>query len=93
METHAISGELTIYTVAAEKQTLQAFIDTGDELELNLSQVSELDSAGLQVLIALKQETARRNKKLAYVMHSKAVLDILEMSNMTSHFGDQVVLT
>ena len=93
METHALNGELTIYTAAAEKQALQAFIETGDELELNLSQVSEMDSAGLQVLIALKQETAKRNKKLAYVMHSKAVIDVLEMSNMTSIFGDQVVLT
>jgi anti-sigma B factor antagonist len=93
METHALSGELTIYTAAAEKQALQAFIETGDELELNLAQVTEMDSAGLQVLIVLKQEAAKRKKKLAYVMHSKAVLEVLEMSNMTSIFGDQVVLT
>jgi anti-sigma B factor antagonist len=93
METHAITGELTIYTAAAEKHSLQAFLDTGDELELNLSQVSEMDSAGLQVLIALKQEAARCKKNLRYTMHSKAVLDVLEMSNMMSNFGDQVVLT
>jgi anti-sigma B factor antagonist len=93
MKTHAISGELTIYTAAAEKQTLQAFLDTSDELELNLSQVSEMDSAGLQVLILLKQEAVRRRKNLRYSMHSKAVLDVLEMSNMMTSFGDQVVLT
>lgn len=93
METHAINGELTIYTAQAEKQHLQAFLETGDELELNLSQVAEIDSAGLQVLIVLKQEAARRQKALRYVMHSKVVLDVLEMTNMTSSFGDQVVLT
>jgi anti-anti-sigma factor len=93
METHAITGELTIYTAAAEKLALQAFIETGDELELNLSQVTEMDSAGLQVLIALKQEAARRGKTLRYAMHSKAVLDVLEMTNMTASFGDQIVLT
>jgi anti-sigma B factor antagonist len=93
METHTISGELSIYTAAAEKQALQIFLDSGDDLELNLSQVSEFDTAGLQVLIVLKQDAAKRNKKLRYAMHSKAVLDVLEMTNMTAVFGDQVVLT
>ena len=93
MTTYAITGDLTIYTAAAEKQQLQAFLDTADELELNLSQVGEMDSAGLQVLIVLKQEAARRNKHLRYTMHSKAVLDILEMTNTTASFGDQIILT
>lgn len=93
MNTQAISGELTIYTAATEKQHLQEFLETGDDLELNLSQVSEMDSAGLQVLILMKQEAARRNKKLRYSMHSKVVLEVLEMCNLTATFGDQVILT
>ena len=93
METRSIAGELTIYTAATEKQNLQEALDLCDDLEINLSQVSEMDSAGLQVLIVLKQEAAKRNKKLRYSMHSKAVLDILELSNMTASFGDQIVLT
>ena len=93
METRSITGELTIYTAATEKQMLQDALDIADELEVNLSHVSEMDSAGLQVLIVLKQEAARRNKRLHYSMHSKAVLDILELSNMTASFGDQIVLT
>jgi len=88
-----IQGELTIYTAALEKQRLQNFLDTDDELELNLSQVSEMDTAGLQILALMKKEAARRGKTLHYVMHSKAVLEILEMSNMTASFGDQVILT
>jgi anti-sigma B factor antagonist len=88
-----IQGELTIYTAAVEKQRLQNFLDTDDELELNLSQVSEMDTAGLQILALMKKEAARRGKTLHYVMHSKAVLEILEMSNMTASFGDQVILT
>lgn len=93
METRTIAGELTIYTAANEKQALQEALDSTEELEVNLSQVSEMDSAGLQVLIVLKQEAARRKKRLHYSMHSKAVLEILEMSNMTASFGDQIVLT
>jgi anti-sigma B factor antagonist len=93
METLAVTGELTIYTAATEKQNLHNFLEKSDDLELNLSQVSEMDSAGLQVLIALKQEAGRQKKKLRYSMHSKAVLEVLELTNMTSSFGDQVILT
>ena len=88
-----IQGELTIYTAASEKQRLQAFLETDNELELNLSQVSEMDTAGLQILALMKKEALRRGKNLHYVMHSKAVLEILEMSNMTASFGDQIILT
>ena len=93
MHSQSITGELTIYTAASEKQHLQEFLETGDDLEVNLSQVAEMDSAGLQVLILMKQEAIRRNKKLRYTMHSKAVLEVLEMCNMTATFGDQVILT
>ncbi|MFZ6848680.1 STAS domain-containing protein [Undibacterium sp. RuRC25W] len=93
MKTQAIEGELTIYTAAIEKQSLLNFLDTDIELELNLSQVTEMDTAGLQVLILLKNEARRRGKTLRYVMHSKPVLEILEMANVTASFGDQVVLT
>jgi len=93
MKTHTISGELTIYTVATEKQALQKLLDDSQALEVNLAQVTEMDSAGLQVLIALKSEAAKNHKQLGYVVHSKAVLDILEMTNLVTKFGDQIILT
>lgn len=93
MPTHAIQGELTIYTAATEKHNLQEFFEKGKNLEINLSQVTEMDTAGLQVLIVLKQEAARRGKTVRYVMHSQAVLDVLEMTNLTTSFGDQIILT
>jgi anti-anti-sigma factor len=93
MQSHTIQGELTIYTAAQEKQVLQHFLESDDELELVLSQVNEMDSAGLQILIALKTEASRRNKNLRFVMHSKPVIDVMEMANITTMFGDQIILT
>jgi anti-sigma B factor antagonist len=93
MEILVITGELTIYTAASEKLNLQSCLEKNDGLEINLSQVSEIDCAGLQVLIALKREARRSQKKLHYSMHSKAVLEVLEMTNMTASFGDQIILT
>jgi anti-anti-sigma factor len=87
-----IQGELTIYTAATEKQRLQEFLEQDSQLEVNLSRVSEMDTAGLQILILMKREAQRIGKDLRYVMHSQAVLEIMELSNTTASFGDPVVL-
>ncbi|MDD5580300.1 MAG: STAS domain-containing protein [Methylobacter sp.] len=92
MQSLAIEGELTIFTAAEQKTSLLAFLKSSDKLEINLDSVTEIDSAGLQILILIKREAAQAAKTLSFVMHSKAVLEILELANLTSAFGDQVVL-
>lgn len=92
MKTLTIDDELTIFTAADQKRNLLNFLGTGDDLEINLSQVAEMDTAGLQLLILSKREAGLAGKQLRFVMHSKAVLDILELANLTTAFGDQVVL-
>lgn len=87
-----VEGELTIFTAAEQKAALLSFLAKGDDLELNLANVSELDTAGLQLLILLKREAAQSSKRLRFVMHSSAVIETLELSNLTGTFGDQVVL-
>lgn len=92
MQTLTIENDLTIFTVIEKKTSLLAFLNTGSDLEVDLSQVEEIDTAGLQVLILIKREAAKTGKSLRFVMHSKPVLDIIELANLTSAFGDQVVL-
>ena len=89
----AIAEDLTIYHVLELKQRLMAALDENDCLELDLSQVGEVDTAGLQVLIFAKQEAGRLNKALAIVAHSPAVQHIIDFCNLTAFFGDPVVIT
>ncbi len=84
---------MTIFTAAEQKPLLMEFLHSGDDLEINFANVNEIDSAGLQLLILCKREAAAGGKVLSFVMHSKAVLEILELANLTSAFGDQVVLS
>ena len=93
MQTLDITGEMTIYTAAEQKSQLLSFIESGQALEINLSQVSELDTAGTQLLILAKQEAAAAKKNLRYVMHSNAVLDVLELANLTTEFGDPLFIS
>lgn len=92
MQTLVIEDELTIFTAAEQKPRLLAFLASGDELEIDLANVAEMDTAGLQLLILIKREAAQAGKTLRFVMHSKVVLEILELANLTTAFGDQVVL-
>jgi anti-anti-sigma factor len=92
METLTLDGELTIFTATERKPQLLAFLNSGDALEINLANVAEIDTAGLQLLVLLKREAARAGKNLSFAMHSKVVLEMLELTNLTGTFGDQVVL-
>lgn len=93
MPSLTINDELTIYTAAEQKFKLLVFLTAGDDLEINLANVTEIDTAGLQLLILIKREAAHLGKNLRFTMHSKTVLEVLELANLTGTFGDQVVLT
>jgi anti-sigma B factor antagonist len=88
-----IEGDMTIYTAAEIKAELLAYIAQPCEREIDLSEVSEMDSAGLQILILAKREAERHGTSLRLSGHSRAVLDVLDMCNLASYFGDPVVLS
>ncbi len=85
-------SDLTIYNVAAAKQQLEQLLQQTAEIEMDLGQVSEIDSAGMQLLILAKRECLARNGSLSLTGHSQAVLEVLDLCNMANYFGDPVVL-
>ena len=87
-----VEGEMTIYTAATTKERLMPLLDECTELEIDLSQVSEMDTSGLQLLILAKRQCMSRNGNLRMVGHSPAVLEVLDLCNMTAFFGDPVVI-
>lgn len=87
-----IVGDLNIFNVTEQRQRLLAAIDAGPEVEVDLSNVSELDSAGLQLMVAAKREAAAKNTSLRFVNHSPAVFDIFELCELAGHFGDPMLI-
>ncbi|KJV07223.1 STAS domain-containing protein [Methylocucumis oryzae] len=84
-----LGNELTIYNVAEYKQQLETGWQQNQELHLDLSDVLEIDSAGVQLLLWLKKTAG----SLKLVHHSKAVIEVFELLNLTAHFGDPIILT
>lgn len=88
----AIQGEMTIGTAAELLRGLATPLVRCEDIEVNLADVIEIDSAGLQLMLAAKREAQLKNKTLRFVDHSQAVLDVLDLFDLGVHFGDPVVL-
>jgi len=87
-----IKGELSIFTAAVLRQQLLDALDGKTDVEVDLSAVSEIDSAGMQLMVAAKREAGVRNKLLRFTGHSPAVFDILELCNLAGHLGDPLLI-
>ncbi len=89
----SIETDLTIYHAAALKQQLLDAVHANELLELDLSRVGEMDTAGFQLLVLAKKEAQRMGRRLSMVAHSPAVQEVIEFYNMSAFFGDPVVIT
>jgi ABC-type transporter Mla MlaB component len=85
-----VEGELTVQVAAEYKAVLLAALGesvgglpaSGDEVAVDLSGVSELDTAGLQLLLMLKREADLLGKSLRLNDPSQAVLEVLGLARL-----------
>lgn len=89
----AVRDEMTIYSVREQKRRLFDYLKSAKELQIDLGEVTEIDGAGVQLLMFLKQEAAHRNIKFSLTQHSRTVVEVLEMLNLSKHFGDPIVIS
>ena len=87
-----IRGEFNIFTATALRQQLLDALDQPSGVDVDLSGVSEIDSAGLQLMIAAKREAALRGKSLRFAGHSREVFDILELCDVAGELGDPLLI-
>jgi anti-sigma B factor antagonist len=88
-----IESDMTIFTAATLKKELMEYIAHPCECEISLSEVSKIDSAGIQLLILAKREAIRHNTPLRLTDRSQAVLDIMDTYNLAAYFGDPIGTT
>jgi anti-anti-sigma factor len=88
-----LEGDLTIYQAPEQKRNLLDALDQAKVVELDLAQIGEIDSAGLQVLLLTKRESLAMGKELRILAHSPAVQEALDFLNVASYFGDPLVIS
>ena len=88
-----IDGEFTIYRaaeLAAAMKTALAAVADGGTLDLDLSEVVEMDSAGVQLLLAASRSAVTSGRALRLTARSAVVDEILTILQLTALFGDVV---
>ena len=83
---------ITIYTVHELAVEIVKSLNDCDVLTIDLSHVTEIDSAGIQLLVATKKEVEKHNKTLRLIGHSSSVMDILDIYSLSSFFKDPIIM-
>ena len=84
---------MTIYEAMEVRELFISALSQEQAAEVNLSQVTEIDSSGLQLMIALKNDAKKYGKMISFTEHSREVIELLDLFNLTTFFGDPVVLS
>jgi anti-anti-sigma factor len=83
-----IEGPMTLERAIELWDTvLNALEERCSPVELDLSDVTELDTAGVQLLLLAKRTATARNKELTLVGQSSVVVRTLELLRLDAHFG------
>ena len=91
-KTFSLEEPLTIYHAFEHKRRLLDALSACEELELDLAQVGEIDSAGLQLMVMTKRKAQARGKNVRFVRHSDPVLDLVDLFDLSGFFGDPVLI-
>jgi anti-sigma B factor antagonist len=91
----ALAGELTIQTAAERKITLVEALEHAEQagatgLDLDLAEVTELDTAGLQLLLMLQREAAHRGCRVRLAAMSQTVTDVLAIAHLDAGLDRRV---
>lgn len=87
-----LDGEFTIYRAAELKRQILDALHQQEALEIDLSAVSEIDSAGVQLLMLVKREAEALGREFHLSHHSPAVLKVFDLFKLSIYLGSPVMI-
>ena len=85
-----LAGELTIYTAAEVKAALAEVMIKSGQIEVDLSGVTEIDTAGLQLMLIVKRNP---ESMVRFVNHPASVLRLVDLANLGAALGDPLFIS
>lgn len=84
----ALSGPLDIYTVAELRRALEARVLAGDQIVIDLAEVTLIDSSGLGALVSLRNQAGRDGPgRLGLVCARRHLLRVFEITGLGRAFS------
>jgi len=81
-----LEGELSIYRAEEIRQALLAALAADGDVGIDLTDVSEVDTAGVQLLLAARASAATAGKTLRVTAMSPAVEEVLALFDLAPVF-------
>ena len=85
----SLNGEMTIYTCNEMKIKLMEAVSKDCNVTINVSNVTEMDTAGLQLLILVKNELMQNDFQLMIIGKNESVTGVMNICNMSEYFSYQ----
>ncbi|MDP9900946.1 STAS domain-containing protein [Variovorax ginsengisoli] len=83
-----LEGELTIYGAAPlQARLLAALADAPEGLDIDLAGVTEIDSAGVQLLMATRRAALATGSSVTLCAPSDAVREVFDLFDLASFFA------
>ncbi|WP_328472498.1 STAS domain-containing protein [Actinoplanes sp. NBC_00393] len=77
-----VDDELTIITAAEQRERLLTMFGDGSGVRVDLSGITDLDTAGLQLLLLARDEGVRRSVPVEFAEPSPAVAEVLALTRL-----------
>lgn len=87
---HALSGELSIYTVAEIRKSLLELLADRNAIHIDLAGITDIDTAGLQLMLLAKRMPG---KEVRFCNHSAEVLRLVDLANLGQTLGDPLFIS
>jgi anti-anti-sigma factor len=87
-----IEGDVSIYTVGELKSQLLQAMTQHPALDLDLTMVTEIDGAGVQLLMSARKQALAMGQTLTLSNHSMPVIEMWERLDLAGWFGDPLIL-
>lgn len=85
-----LEGEMSIYVAHELMPQLLDVLASHDTVELQLDGITELDTAGIQLLLLLEREATAAGKSVTFSRHSQAVRAVLELLHLDPELAGPV---
>ena len=83
----SVKGDMTIYTAEQMMQVCIPYLEQYKEFELDLSSVTDIDSAGVQILLMFHRKSRHTEHKTHLLTPSEDVTQVINTYNLNQSFN------
>ncbi len=87
-----LEGDMTIRWISDLKKLIDELPSSSKKIIVNLEKVRQIDTSGIQFMIAWKKKVESEHKILKFRNHSPKILSLIDLYGLVGFFGDKLYI-